>query len=203
MFPSEEDRTSKILSSISFSCLDRSKTGNSYYLISSTSSRSNAETNAKARPRNLQKNSTQHSHRDGSRICFSRGCITKEWRNWLVTSTNFKSKYEEEGFWPGNNIMWTAENAYHTYLHILQTTSCIRKPQVISEGEGVRTPYTLRLDPPPPSPSQQYLLFSALWIISAFFSSSSSGLSRATTIPSSWSSSPSGVIIKFSRVTCS
>ena len=29
MFPSEEERTSKILSSISFNCLDRSKTGNS------------------------------------------------------------------------------------------------------------------------------------------------------------------------------
>ena len=132
----------------------------------------------------------------------SRGCTTNGWRNWLVTWTNFKSEYKEEGFWLGNNIMWTAENTYHTYLHILQNTSCIRKAQVISEGEGVRTPYTLPLDPPP-SPSQQYLLFSALWIISAFFSSSSSGLSRATTIPSSWSSSPSGVIIKFSRVTCS
>ena len=45
-------------------------------------------------------------------------CTTKEWRNWLVTQTNFKSEYEEEGFWPGNNIMWTAENTYHTYLHI-------------------------------------------------------------------------------------
>ena len=32
--------------------------------------------------------------------------------------------------------MWTAENTYHTYLHILQNTSCIRKPQVISKGGG-------------------------------------------------------------------
>ena len=127
-----------------------------------------------------------------------RNDVTDWWREQI-----FKSEYKEEGFWLHNNIMWTAENTYHTYLHILQNTSCIRKAQVISEGEGVRTPYTLPLDPPPPSPSQQYLLFSALWIISAFFSSSSSGLSRATTIPSSWSSSPSGVIIKFSRVTCS
>ena len=200
MFPSEEDRTSKILSSISFSCLDRSKTENSYYLISSTSSRSNAEADAKARAGNLQKNSTQHSHRGGSRIFLSKGCTTKEWRHWLVTWTNFRSEYEEEGFWPGNNIMWKAENTYHTYLYILLNISCIRKPQVFSEGGRVRTPCTLPLDPPL---SQQYLLFSALWIISAFFSSSSSGLSRATTIPSSWSSSPSGVIIKFSRVTCS
>ena len=45
-------------------------------------------------------------------------------------------------------------------------------------------------------------LLSALWIMRAFFSSSSSGLSLATTIPSSWSSRPSGVIMKFSKVTC-
>ena len=31
--------------------------------------------------------------------------------------------------------MWTAENTY-TYLHILQNTCCIRKPQVISGGGG-------------------------------------------------------------------
>ena len=30
----------------------------------------------------------------------------------------------------------------------LQNTSCIRKPQIISGGGGVRTPCTLPLDPP-------------------------------------------------------
>ena len=38
--------------------------------------------------------------------------------------------------------------------------------------------------------------------VSLVFSSSSSGRSRWTTMPSSWSSSPSGVIMKFSSVTC-
>ena len=33
-------------------------------------------------------------------------------------------------------------------IFFLQNTSCIRKPQVISEGGGVRTPCTLPLDPP-------------------------------------------------------
>ena len=47
-----------------------------------------------------------------------------------------------------------------------------------------------------------YRLLSALWIMRAFFSSSSSGLSLATTIPRSWSSRPSGVIMKFNNVTC-
>ena len=44
----------------------------------------------------------------------------------------------------------TAENIYHTYLHILQNSGCIRKPQVISKGGGgvgVRSPCTLSLDP--------------------------------------------------------
>ena len=38
--------------------------------------------------------------------------------------------------------------------------------------------------------------------VSLVFSSSSSGRSLCTTIPSSWSSRPSGVIMKFSSVTC-
>ena len=45
------------------------------------------------------------------------------------------------------------------------------------------------------------LLFSADCKMRAFFSSSSSGRSLATTIPSSWSCKPSGVIMKFNRVT--
>ena len=32
---------------------------------------------------------------------------------------NFKSEYEEKGFWLSNNIMWTAENAYQTIQQIL------------------------------------------------------------------------------------
>ena len=35
--------------------------------------------------------------------------------------------------------MSTAENTYLTYLHILQNTSCFRKPEVIS-GRGGGTP---------------------------------------------------------------
>jgi len=46
-----------------------------------------------------------------------------------------------------------------------------------------------------------YLLFSAPCTMRACFSSSRSGLSLATTMPSSWSCIPSGVIMKFSRVT--
>lgn len=46
------------------------------------------------------------------------------------------------------------------------------------------------------------LLFSAPCSIKACFSSSRSGLSRATTIPKSWSCMPSGVIMKFNNVTC-
>ena len=34
------------------------------------------------------------------------------------------------------------------FFFFLQNTSCIRKPQVISGGGGVRTPCTLPLDPP-------------------------------------------------------
>ena len=45
-------------------------------------------------------------------------------------------------------------------------------------------------------------LLSAPCIMSEFFSSSSSGRSRATTMPSSWSCKPSSVIIKFNSVTC-
>ena len=43
-------------------------------------------------------------------------------------------------------MMSTAENTYHTYLHILQDTSCIRKSQV-TRGEGGAYP----LHPPPRS----------------------------------------------------
>lgn len=47
-----------------------------------------------------------------------------------------------------------------------------------------------------------HLLLAADCRMSWFFSSSSSGLSRATTMPRSWSCSPSIVIMKLSSVTC-
>ena len=57
----------------------------------------------------------------GSRIFFRRGCT----RLLLYFNTNKPHSF----FW--------------------QNTSCIRKPQVISGGGGVRTSSTLPLDPPP------------------------------------------------------
>ena len=56
--------------------------------------------------------------RGGSRIFFRRGCTR------LLPT-------------PINHIVFFSQN-----------TSCIRKPQVISGGRGVRTPCTLPLDPP-------------------------------------------------------
>ena len=61
--------------------------------------------------------------------------------------TNFKSKYEEEGFWLGDNMTWTAENTYHTYLHILQSASC-QEPSQGGGGGGPAPP-----PPPPPPPA--------------------------------------------------
>ena len=52
-------------------------------------------------------------------------------------------------FWRGCTrlLLYFNTNKPHSFF-FLQNTSCIRKPQVISEGGGVRTPYTLLLDPP-------------------------------------------------------
>ena len=61
------------------------------------------------------------NHRGGSRIFFWRGCTCL--------------------------LLYFNTNKPHRFF--LQNTSCIRKPQVISEGGGgVRTPCTLPLDPP-------------------------------------------------------
>ena len=60
--------------------------------------------------------------RSVSRIFLRTGCTTKECLNWLVKWTNHKSEYEE-GFWLVNNIKWTAESTYHTYLLTLQNES--------------------------------------------------------------------------------
>ena len=51
----------------------------------------------------------------------------------------------KEGFWLGNNIMWTAVNTYQTIQQFFY--NCIRKLQV-KLGGAVRTPCTLPLDPP-------------------------------------------------------
>ena len=48
----------------------------------------------------------------GSRILLRRRCTTKKWHN-------KEYGYKEEGFWLGNNIMWTVENAYQ----MIQQTS--------------------------------------------------------------------------------
>ena len=58
--------------------------------------------------------------RGGSRIFFRRGCTSL--------------------------LLYFNTNKPHSFF--LQKTSCIRKPQVISDGGGVRTPCTLPLDPP-------------------------------------------------------
>ena len=60
--------------------------------------------------------------RGGSRIFFRRGCTSL--------------------------LLYFNTNKPHSFF--LQKTSCIRKPQVISDagGRGVRTPCTLPLDPP-------------------------------------------------------
>ena len=55
-------------------------------------------------------------------------------------------------------------NTNKPHFFFLQNTSCIRKPQVIPRGVGVRTPCTLLLDPP--LPKQQELLSSVKrWLI--------------------------------------
>ena len=82
--------------------------------------------------------------RGGSGIFLSRGCTTKEWHNWLVTSTNFKREYEEEGFWLGNNIMWTAENTYQ----MIQQNFC-RIPVVLESCRSLQGWCT------PPAPSSR------------------------------------------------
>ena len=58
--------------------------------------------------------------RGGSRIFFGRGCTRL--------------------------LLYFNTNKPHSFF--LRNTSCIRKPQVILGGEGVRTPCTLPLDPP-------------------------------------------------------
>jgi len=45
-------------------------------------------------------------------------------------------------------LLYFNTNKPHSFFSFLQNTSCIRKPQVISGGGGVRTPCPLPLDPP-------------------------------------------------------
>ena len=86
-------------------------------------------------------------YRGGSRIFLRRGCTT----NLTDDVKNFKSEYEEEGFWLGNNNVncWeyiSNDRADFAWLWS-DCTVLIKKPQVTPE-EGVRTPCTLPLDPP-------------------------------------------------------
>ena len=56
----------------------------------------------------------------------------------------------DPGFFLGGGALascFTSTSINHI-VFFLQNTSCIRKPQVISGGGGVRTPCTLPLDPP-------------------------------------------------------
>ena len=86
-------------------------------------------------------------YRGRSRIFLRRGCTT----NLTDDVKNFKSEYEEEGFWLGNNNVncWeyiSNDRADFAWLWS-DCTVLIKKPQVTPE-EGVRTPCTLPLDPP-------------------------------------------------------
>ena len=59
--------------------------------------------------------------------------------------------------------MWTAENTYHTYLHILQNISCIRKPQVISGRGGTHPLHPLPESAPELDPVFPYSLYLTLY----------------------------------------
>ena len=56
----------------------------------------------------------------------------------------------DPGFFLGGGALVSRSSSTpinHIVFFFLQNTSCIRKPQVISGGGGVRTPFTLPLDP--------------------------------------------------------
>ena len=72
--------------------------------------------------------------------------------SWSTSSSNLKVSNNRGGsriFLGGGALVscCTSTPINHT-VFFLQNTSCIRKPQVISWGGGVRTPCTLPLDPP-------------------------------------------------------
>ena len=58
----------------------------------------------------------------------------------------------DPGFFLGGGALVSCSSStpinHIVFFFFLQNTSCIRKPQVISGGGGVRTPCTLPLDPP-------------------------------------------------------
>ena len=58
----------------------------------------------------------------------------------------------DTGFFLGGGALVSCSTStpinHIVFFFFLQNTSCIRKPQVISGGGGVRTPCTLPLDPP-------------------------------------------------------
>ena len=72
-----------------------------------------------------------------------------------ATRDEFKEKYTaytgaDPGFFSegGALVSFSTSTPINNKVFFLQNTNCIRKPQVISEGGGVRTPCTLPLDPP-------------------------------------------------------
>ena len=82
--------------------------------------------------------------RSTPRICFS---------NALRLARNIRSAGADPGFFLGGGALVSCStstpiNHIVCFFFFLQNTSCIREPQVISGGGGVRTPCTLPLDPP-------------------------------------------------------
>ena len=54
----------------------------------------------------------------------------------------------DPGFFLGGGALFSCSTSRPINHIVWQNTSCIRKPQVISGGGGMRTPCTLPLDPP-------------------------------------------------------
>ena len=69
-----------------------------------------------------------------------------------LTKTDSQGSRVDPGFFLGGGALVSCSTSTpinHIGFFVLQNTSCIRKPQVISGGGGgVRTPCTLPLDPP-------------------------------------------------------
>ena len=108
---------------------------------------------------------TQHPVWDVYSMKFRFSCIIISIRKFYIISGS-KTIYQSQcsgadpGFFLGGGALVSCSTSTPINLiFILQNTSCIRNPQVISgRGEGVRTPCTLPLDPP-------LMLFHLQWSI--------------------------------------
>ena len=88
-------------------------------------------------------------------LSFSSLCYNERYTN---RHLNFKLMYMYLPFYSGADpgfllgggalVSCSTSTPINHIVFFLQNTSCIRKPQVISGGGGVRTPCTLPLDPP-------------------------------------------------------